>query len=155
MASRTCLLLGQCLPCLKQNASKIRVRRMELDKNINMYFKKDETYFVHDPSKKCKSGDIVLIKELPQKLTNLITHSIEEIVFLLGDVQDPVTGKKVIVGKYRDQIKEANKYYGSSPNNFDYNESAKRGNLEGKNDFSHGETYIKYHEDGTDQKFAV
>ena len=36
MASRTSLLLGQCLPCLKQNASKIRVRRMELDKNINM-----------------------------------------------------------------------------------------------------------------------
>ena len=41
------------------------------------YFKKDETYFVHDPSKKCKSGDIVLIKELPQKLTNLITHSVQ------------------------------------------------------------------------------
>lgn len=136
------------------------------------YFKKDETFFVHDPSKKCKSGDIVLIKELPQKLTNLITHSIEvsfnqiielflsvvlfqEIVFLLGDVKDPVTNKQVIVGKYRDQIVDANKYYGNSPNEFDYNKSTKRGKMEGKNDFSHGETYIKYHDDGTEQKFSV
>lgn len=101
MASRTYLLLGQCIPCLKQNASKIRVRRMELDRNINMvskfvsniewdlfilyfqYFKKDETYFVHDPLKKCKSGDVVLIKELPQKLTNLITHSIEVSILVI------------------------------------------------------------------------
>jgi small subunit ribosomal protein S17 len=30
------LLLGQCLPCSKQNASKVRVRRMVLDTNINM-----------------------------------------------------------------------------------------------------------------------
>lgn len=70
-------------------------------------------------------------------------------------MKDPVTNKQVIVGKYRDQIKEANKYYGNSPNEFDYNKSSRRGKLEGVNDLSHGETYIKYHEDGTDQKFAV
>jgi len=28
--------MGQCMPCIKQNASKIRIRRMELDKNLNM-----------------------------------------------------------------------------------------------------------------------
>lgn len=30
------LLLGQCMPSLKQNASKIRVRRMKMDTNLNM-----------------------------------------------------------------------------------------------------------------------
>ena len=34
--SKHFMLLGQCLPSLKKNASKIRVRRMELDKNLNM-----------------------------------------------------------------------------------------------------------------------
>jgi len=36
MAARGLLLMGQCMPCIKQNASKIRIRRMELDKNLNM-----------------------------------------------------------------------------------------------------------------------
>lgn len=34
-ASKAMLLLGQCLPSLKQNASKIRIRRMKLDTNLN------------------------------------------------------------------------------------------------------------------------
>lgn len=149
------MLLGQVVPCVKQTASKIRVRRMELDTNLNMYFKKDEFYFVHDPSKKCKTGDIVLIKELPQKLTRLITHSIEEIVYPLGDVTDPITGKKVTVGKYREDIEEANRLFGKSSEAFDYEKAPPRGRLEGSRDFSHQETYIKYHEDGKDQPFAV
>lgn len=149
------MLLGQVVPCVKQTASKIRVRRMELDTNLNMYFKKDEFYFVHDPSKKCKTGDIVLIKELPQKLTRLITHSIEEIVYPLGDVTDPITGKKVTVGKYREDIEEANRLFGKSSEAFDYEKTPPRGRLEGSRDFSHQETYIKYHEDGKDQPFAV
>ena len=36
MASRSFMLLGQCVPCVKQNASKIRIRRMDLDKNLLM-----------------------------------------------------------------------------------------------------------------------
>lgn len=36
MASRGAMLLGQCMPCIKKNASKIRIRHMELDKNLNM-----------------------------------------------------------------------------------------------------------------------
>ncbi|XP_055627192.1 28S ribosomal protein S17, mitochondrial [Toxorhynchites rutilus septentrionalis] len=155
MASRTAMLLGQVIPCVKQNASKIRVRRMDLDTKLNMYFKKDEFYFVHDPSKKCKTGDIVLIKELPEKLTKLITHAVEEIVYPLGDVTDPITGKKVSVGKYRDDIEETNRLFGKSKEAFDYDKAPPRGRLEGTKDFTHGETYIKYHEDGKEQPFAV
>jgi len=152
--SKVFLLLGQCLPSLKTNASRIRVRRMVLDTNLNMYFREDKIFWVHDPEKICKSGDVVLIKELPEKLTKLITHSIEEIVFPLGDVTDPITGKKCVVGKYRDQIEEANKLFGKSPNAFDYEKAPKRGSQEGKRDFSHGPVYIKYQDDGSDQPFA-
>ncbi|XP_035906804.1 28S ribosomal protein S17, mitochondrial [Anopheles stephensi] len=155
MASRAAMLLGQVIPCVKANASKIRVRRMELDTNLNMYFKKDEFYFAYDPDKRCKTGDIVLIKELPEKLTRLISHSVEEIVYPLGDITDPITGKKVVVGKYREDIEEANRLFGKSKDAFDYNSAPPRGRLEGTRDFTHGETYIKYHEDGKDQPFAV
>lgn len=92
---------------------------------------------------------------MPQKLTKLITHSVQEIVYPLGDVTDPITDKKVVVGKYRDDIEETNKLFGKSENAFDYAKAPSRGRLEGTKDFSHGETYIKYHDDGKDQPFAV
>lgn len=89
------LLLGTCVPTAKQNAAKIRVKRLELDENLLMYFRKDEFYYCHDPQKLCKTNDIVLIQALPQKLTKLITHEVKEVVHTFGDVTDPVTGEKV------------------------------------------------------------
>lgn len=35
-ASKTFMLIGQCVPCLKHNASKIKVKRLELDQNLLM-----------------------------------------------------------------------------------------------------------------------
>lgn len=103
----------------------------------------------------CKVGDTVLVKELPAKLTRLITHSVEEVVFRFGDITDPISGKPVVVGEYRDHIAEANRTFGQSPQAFDYEAAPVRGRLEGKRDFTHQETYIKWHEDGTEQPFAV
>lgn len=34
--ARKFLLLGQCVPTVKQNAAKIRVKRLELDENLLM-----------------------------------------------------------------------------------------------------------------------
>lgn len=98
---------------------------------------------------------IVLVKELPEKLTRQITHSIEKVVFQYGDITDPISGKKVVVGLYRDQINAANETFGKSDSAFDYDKAPPRGRLEGTRDFSHQETYIKWNEDGKDQPFAV
>lgn len=98
---------------------------------------------------------MVLIKELPERMTRLITHSIEQIVYPLGDITDPVTGKKSVVNKYREQIEEEAKTFGKLPTAFDYEKAPPRGRLEGKQDFSHNKTYIKYHDDGTEQPFAT
>lgn len=35
-AAKKFLLLGQCVPTVKQNATKIRVKRLELDENLLM-----------------------------------------------------------------------------------------------------------------------
>jgi hypothetical protein len=44
---------------------------------------------------------MVLIQSLPEKLTRLITHKVLDVVYPCGDITDPITGKNVVVGKYR------------------------------------------------------
>lgn len=95
------------------------------------------------------------MKELPEKLTRQITHSIEKVVFKYGDIQDPITGKNVVVGQYRDQISATNEMFGKSESAFDYDKAPPRGRLEGVRDFSDQETYIKWNEDGKDQPYSV
>lgn len=65
-------------------------------KLLIQYFRKDEIFYAHDPEKKCKVGDIVLIQELPNKLTRLITHKVMDIIYPLGDITDPVTGEYLL-----------------------------------------------------------
>ncbi|GBP64436.1 28S ribosomal protein S17, mitochondrial [Eumeta japonica] len=126
------LLLGQCVPTVKQNAAKIRVKRLELDENLLMYFKEDSFYYCHDPNKNCKTGDIVLIQALPQKLTKLITHEIKEIVYPCGDVTDPITGEKVSKEFYRDDMDKEVEIYGKLKSTFDYKKAPPRGFLSGR-----------------------
>ncbi|XP_066262419.1 small ribosomal subunit protein uS17m [Euwallacea similis] len=154
-ANKTFMLLGVCVPSLKQGASKFKIKRLELDVNLNMYFPKYEQVYAYDPNQICKTGDVVLIEQLPKKLTQLITHKVKEVVYPLGDMVCPVTGKKVVASRYRDHVEEVNKIFGKNPSAFKYDKAAPRGWQEDKKDFSHKETYIKYHDDGTEQPYAV
>lgn len=36
VAAKTSMLLGRCVPCIKQNASKFKIKRLELDTNLLM-----------------------------------------------------------------------------------------------------------------------
>lgn len=148
--------LGTCMPSTRQNATKIRIQSLELDTNLLMYFKKHDFIYAHDPEKKCNIGDIVLVQELPEKLTRIIAHKVVNVVYPLGDITDPITGKKVVVSKYRDDIKEANQLYGENANAFNYDKAPPRGVMKDKRDFTYQETYVKYHEDPNDpQPYAV
>lgn len=74
----------------------------------------------------------------------------------MGDITDPLTGKKVVVGKYREQIEEVNKVYGTSDKAFNYEQAPDRGWQEDKKDFTHRESYIKYHEfENNSQPYSV
>lgn len=110
--------------------------------------------YAYDPEKKCKTGDIVLVKELPERITSLVTHAVEEIVFKKGDVIDPLTGKPVVLTKYRYQIDEANKLFGKRSTAFDYKSAPDRGRLEGTLDLTDKESYTRYHDDGKDDPYA-
>lgn len=43
----------------------------------------------------------MLLKKLPERMTTLITHKVDKVVYPLGDVTDPVTGKKVAFTHYQ------------------------------------------------------
>lgn len=39
-------------------------------------------------------GDIVLLQRLPERMTTKVGHEVQEIVYKLGSVVDPITGTK-------------------------------------------------------------
>nr|CAG4643578.1 EOG090X0GMQ [Ilyocryptus agilis] len=148
-------VLARCMPSDLKNAVKFKIKHVEFDARLNMHFAKHETVYAHDPDAKCKPGDIVLIHKLPRKLTKFVTHEVDKVVYPLGDVTDPITGKKVVVGKYRDEIEARNALYGKNPEGFDYNNAPERGWQKDKRDFSYRETYRKYHMFEEEDPYAI
>ncbi|XP_043587816.1 28S ribosomal protein S17, mitochondrial isoform X2 [Bombus pyrosoma] len=143
-------LLGVCVPSAKQNAAKIRVKLPDFDTHLLMYFNKYEFIYADDPEKRCKTGDTVLIQSLPKKLTRLITHKVVDVIYPLGDITDPITGKKVVAGKYRENIEKDAELYGNLESMYKYEKAPKRGITEGKRDFTAKKTYMKYSDDPKD-----
>ncbi|CAG9860662.1 unnamed protein product [Phyllotreta striolata] len=154
-ATKAQMLLGQCIPCIKQGASKFKIRRLELDTNLNMFFPKHEVVYAHDPEKICKTGDMVIIECLPQKLTRLITHKVKEVLYPLGDLTDPVTNKKIVSSKFREDIDDINRLYGENEGAFRYAKAPRRGWQENKKDFTHVDIRTKYHDDGRNDPTEV
>ncbi|EFN87961.1 28S ribosomal protein S17, mitochondrial [Harpegnathos saltator] len=140
-------LLGICIPSSKQNAAKVRVPRLQFDDYINMYFKEHDFVYANDPQKLCKTGDVILIKMLPNKLTRLITHEVVEVIHPLGDIMDPITGKKVVGFQYREDLDEITQLFGKKETAYDYGKAPKRGGLEDIRDFTHKKMYLKYYDD--------
>ncbi|CAL7945858.1 unnamed protein product [Xylocopa violacea] len=143
-------LLGVCVPSAKQNAAKIRIRKLDFDDYILMYFNKYEFVYAHDPEKRCKTGDTVLIQNLPEKLTRVITHKVVDVIYPLGDITDPITGKKVIGRNYRDHVEEDAELFGPLKSTFKYKERPKRGSMENIRDFTSKNIRVKYNDDPND-----
>ncbi|XP_076245043.1 mitochondrial ribosomal protein S17 [Calliopsis andreniformis] len=139
-------LMGVCVHSPKQNAAKVRVPRLELDNHLLMYFRKHDFFYADDPEKRCKTGDIVLIQNLPEKLTRVITHKVVDVIYPLGDITDPITGKKVVAGKYREHISKDVELLGELESTFKYSEAPPRGKTRGVRDFSDKEIYVKYND---------
>ncbi|KAK2166781.1 hypothetical protein LSH36_35g02096 [Paralvinella palmiformis] len=77
-------------------AARVRVYKMKLDRFLNMYFNVRHHYWAEDKDGSSKEGDIVLIKSLdnPNVDTPRVRYHIKEKVFPLGEVVDPITGRK-------------------------------------------------------------
>ncbi|XP_005987596.1 28S ribosomal protein S17, mitochondrial [Latimeria chalumnae] len=86
-------IIGKVIGTKMQKTAKVRVTRLVLDPYLLKYFNKRKTYFTHDPLQQCTVGDIVLLKALPERRTKHVKHELAQIVYKVGNVIDPVTGR--------------------------------------------------------------
>ncbi|XP_074045422.1 small ribosomal subunit protein uS17m [Macrotis lagotis] len=86
-------IVGKVVGTAMQRTAKVQVNRLVLDPYLLKYFNKRKTYFAHDASEQCTVGDIVLLKALAVPRTKHVKHELAEIIFKVGRVIDPITGK--------------------------------------------------------------
>lgn len=139
-------MMGICMPSIKSNAVKVRIPNYEFDDYLLMYLKKNDFIYATDPENKAQVGDTVLIRNLEKPLTRLITHKIIDVVYSLGDITDPITGKKVVCSQYRHDMQAIIEQYGKLDSAFDYSKAPPRGAVANTRDFTYEETYEKYNE---------
>ncbi|KAL4608412.1 28S ribosomal protein S17, mitochondrial [Arapaima gigas] len=100
-------IIGRVIGTKMQKTAKVRVTRLVLDRYLLKYYNKRKTYFAHDPLERCSVGDIVLLKALPERRTRHVRHELVEIVHKLGNVVDPLTGKRVAGSVFLDPITDS------------------------------------------------
>lgn len=55
----------------------------------------------------CTIGDVVLLKALLEKRSKHVNHELAEIVYKVGQVVDPFTGKRVAGTRYLEPLTES------------------------------------------------
>ncbi|XP_007429751.1 28S ribosomal protein S17, mitochondrial [Python bivittatus] len=86
-------IVGKVIGTKMRKTAKVRVTRLVLDPYLLKFYNKRKTYFAHDPQQQCIEGDIVLLKALPERRSKHVKHELVEIVYKVGKVIDPLTGK--------------------------------------------------------------
>ncbi|XP_051017354.1 28S ribosomal protein S17, mitochondrial [Acomys russatus] len=86
-------VVGKVISTAMIKTAKVRATRLVLDPYLLKYFNKRKTYFAHDALQQCSAGDIVLLRALPVPRSKHVKHELAEIIFKVGRVIDPVTGK--------------------------------------------------------------
>ncbi|XP_033753958.1 28S ribosomal protein S17, mitochondrial-like isoform X2 [Pecten maximus] len=88
----------------RPDALKIQTSKMVLDRNLKKYFSGRKFYWAEDNSNDCLIGDIVLIRSLPKNLDKKrVTHKVDRVVYKLGCVVDPVTGRRCRGTEFEDE----------------------------------------------------
>ncbi|KAF7697349.1 28S ribosomal protein S17, mitochondrial [Silurus meridionalis] len=100
-------IIGRVIGTKMNKTAKVRVTRLVLDPYLLKFYNKRKTYFAHDALQQCTVGDIVLLKALPERRTKHVRHELAEIVFKVGAVVDPLTGKKVAGAQYIEPLTES------------------------------------------------
>lgn len=87
-------LLAKVTSTTMPKVAKCEVNKLKLDTYVMKYYPTRRTVFARDEDRKAKIGDVVLLQELPNKVSNKVSHRVHRIIYSLGNVTDPVTGLK-------------------------------------------------------------
>nr|XP_056721290.1 28S ribosomal protein S17, mitochondrial isoform X2 [Euleptes europaea] len=85
-------IIGKVIGTKMRKTAKVRVTRLVLDPYL---------------LKQCIEGDIVLLKALPVRRSKHVKHELAEIVYKVGKVIDPVTGKPCAGSKLLESVTDS------------------------------------------------
>ncbi|XP_057677245.1 28S ribosomal protein S17, mitochondrial [Corythoichthys intestinalis] len=88
-------IVGRVIGTKMCKTAKVRVTRLVLDPYLLKYYNRRKTYFAHDAMQQCEMGDVVLLKALPEPRSKHVKHELAQVVYKVGRVVDPLTGKRV------------------------------------------------------------
>ncbi|KAM3869174.1 small ribosomal subunit protein uS17m [Diretmus argenteus] len=108
-------IIGKVMGTKMKKTAKVRVTRLVLDTYQLKYYNKRKTYFAHDALQECTVGDIVLLKALPEPRSKHVKHELAEIVYKVGRVVDPLTGKKVAGYEFLEPLTDPAHTLGEEP----------------------------------------
>ncbi|KAG9492597.1 hypothetical protein GDO78_000871 [Eleutherodactylus coqui] len=101
-------IVGKVIGTKMRQTAKVRATRMVLDTYLLKYYNRRKTYFAHDEEQQCTVGDVVLLKALPERRGKYVTHELSEIVFKVGRVVDPLTGKLCAGSRFLESLEDIN-----------------------------------------------
>lgn len=110
------IILAKCIEhAAKNNTIKVLTPRLKWDAYLKMHFRENDEIQALDPEGKCRPGDWILLKELDERISLHVKHSVERIVYKNGRVIDPVTGKRCHGWHLKDDIGSESKLFGLKP----------------------------------------
>ncbi|XP_038170101.2 28S ribosomal protein S17, mitochondrial-like [Arvicola amphibius] len=93
-------VVGKVIGTAMVKTANVRVTRLVLDPYLLKYFNKRKIYFAHDAHQQCSVGNIVLLRALPVARSKHVKYELAEIIFKVGRVIDPITGKPCVGTAY-------------------------------------------------------
>ncbi|XP_056588021.1 28S ribosomal protein S17, mitochondrial [Triplophysa dalaica] len=100
-------VIGRVIGTKMKKTTKVRVTRLVLDPYLLKFYNKRKTYFAHDALEQCSVGDVVLLKALPERRSKHVKHELSEIVYKVGQLVDPLTGKRVAGCQFLEPLTES------------------------------------------------
>ncbi|XP_057613410.1 28S ribosomal protein S17, mitochondrial-like [Chionomys nivalis] len=86
-------VMGKVIGTVMVKTVKVKATRLVLDPYLLKYFNEQKTCFVHDAHQQSSVGNIVLLRALLVVRSKQAKHELAEIIFKVGRVIDPITGK--------------------------------------------------------------
>jgi hypothetical protein len=88
------MAVGQITKLLDANTREVKVLQMEMNDYLKMYFNKSYLVKTVDESAASQKGDIVLVRKLTKTTSLDKEYGVEKVLFKIGEIVDPITGKK-------------------------------------------------------------
>lgn len=89
------IAVGQVTSAPDATTREVKVIKMEMNDYLKMYFNKSYIFNTVDFNSTSKKGDIVLVRKLENPPTQTKLFGIEQILFQIDNIIDPLTGKKI------------------------------------------------------------